>query len=194
MNVSSGPVAAVFALVLVVLAGCSGLVGQGGDGGGESSGTLTPAPVPENDPASTVRDRQVTTPSRYQTQRPNCERPPGLVVSIQLGALRTNDPRTNEGINTTWQFAAPSNRATIGSSERFVNIITEQYQPLLDAETMALGRLERSNTTVRQPVTVTTVTGETRSYVWYLEKQIGNRYDGCWMTTGVRASLGDIEG
>lgn len=189
MNARSGAVVAVIALV--VLAGCSGLIDRE-DSGTASSETLTPVPVPEDESTLHGVDARSTTPSRYQGLRPTCERPPGLVVAIQLGALRTNDPQTNDGINTTWRFAAPSNRAAIGSYERFVNIITEQYRPLLDAETMTLGRIDRSNTTARQPVTVTTVTDETRSYVWYLKRQTGGRYEGCWMTTGVRASL-DVE-
>jgi hypothetical protein len=187
-----GAVAAL--VVLVALAGCAGLVGQDGDasGGAATTETLTPVPVPETDSAPGARSRQATTPSRYQALGPTCERPPELVVAVQLGALRANDPRTNEGINTTWQFAAPSNRNAIGSYGRFVTIITEQYQPLLDAETVTLGPLQRSTTTARQPVTVTTVMGETQSYVWYLEKQTGNPYDGCWMTTGVRGALDDM--
>lgn len=188
MNARSGAVLAV--LTLVVLAGCSGPVDRASSGTAPSE-TLTPVPVPEDEPTLRGVDAQSTTPSRYQELRPTCERPPGLVVAIQLGALRTNDPETNDGINTTWRFAAPSNRETIGSYERFVNIITEQYRPLLDAETMTLGRIDQSNTTARQPVTVTTVADETQSYVWYLERQTEGRYDGCWMTTGVRASLSD---
>lgn len=75
-----------------------------------------------------------------------------------------------------------------------MNVITEQYQPLLDAQTIALGHIKRLDTTVRQPVPVTTVTGEMRSYVWYLERQNDPPHDGCWRTTGVRASLDGVGG
>jgi len=113
-----------------------------------------------------------------------------LVVTIQVGALQHNDPATNEGINATWRFAASSNRQAIGSYEQFVNIISSQYEPLLNAETVTYGPLEGGDI-VRQRVTVTTTDSETQSYVWYLEQQTGGRYDGCWMTTGVRGSVAE---
>ena len=192
MNAKVAVIAGV--VVLVVLAGCSGLVGPSGgaDGGGDpEQSTLTPVPVPEDTSDPAARQERPANYSRFNSLRPTCDRPPELVTFIQLGALRTNDPRTDEGINTTWQFAAPSNRNAIGSYERFVNLLREQYQPLLDAETVTLGSLERDEDTVEQPVTVTTETGDQRSYVWYLQRQSGGRYDGCWMTTSVRVTFID---
>lgn len=190
MNSRLTTIAGVF--LLISLAGCSGVVGPGGGGGSESTVTLTPAPIPENVSGSVANPGQSSASSRFQGLRPTCERPPELIVHIQLGALRTNDPRTNEGINATWRFAAPSNREATGSYERFVNIVTERFQPLLNAETMTFGPLRQTGMDARQRVTVTTVTGETQSYVWYLEKQTDAPYEGCWMTTGVRPSLENI--
>lgn len=178
-------------VVVVLLAGCSGLIGATGDGPGEPTETLTPVSLPERTAQSPGNQSQQPS-ARFQSLRPTCERPPELVVYIQLGALRTNDPERNEGINTTWQFAAPSNREAVGSYDRFVNLITEQYRPLLNAETLAFGPVSRTATTAEQLITVTTRDGERRSYVWYLEKQSGGRYDGCWMTTGVRSSLDSV--
>jgi hypothetical protein len=180
-------------LALVVLAGCAGLFG--GDTPGE---TLTPAPVPENQTstptasptavATTVdpgTSESVTQP-RYLALRPNCERPPGLVVHIQVSALRNNDPTTNEGINTTWEFASPSNRAVTGPYANFVDLIKENFQPLLNAETVRYGRLFRSNDTAYRNVVVIGPDGSTDSYRWAVERQSGGQYDGCWMTTSVR--------
>jgi len=178
-------------LALVVLAGCSGLIGSGGTADREDTGrqTLTPAPVPETTSDLPTQSGQSAGPSRFASLRPTCDRPPELVTYIQLGALRTNDPRTDEGINTTWQFAAPSNRDAIGSYDRFANLLREQYRPLLDAETVTVGPLRRDGDAAEQPVTVTTGTGDRRSYVWYLQRQSGGRYDGCWMTTSVRVTF-----
>jgi hypothetical protein len=180
-------------VVVVVLAGCSGLIGGTGEGPAEPTETLTPVSLPERTAQSPGNQSQQPSATRFQSLRPTCERPPELVVYIQLGALRTNDPETNEGINTTWQFAAPSNRDAVGSYDRFVNLITEQYQPLLNAETLSFGPTSRTATTAEQLITVTTRNGERRSYVWYLEKQSNGRYDGCWMTTGVRSSLDSVQ-
>jgi len=194
-------------LALVALAGCATLFG------GESTETLTPAPVPEDRTATPVAATSVTgettvdaattrttadaataTPGgsesvaqpRYLALRPNCQRPPGLVIHIQVSALQNNDPATNQGINTTWQFAAPSNRELTGPYSNFVEIIEESFQPLLNAETVEYGPLFRGNGTASRDVTVRTANGSSASYRWFVERQSGGRYDGCWMTTGVR--------
>lgn len=195
-------------LTLVVLAGCATLFG-----GGESTETLTPAPVPEEQTTSaspsapaaaettagtattgTAVDAGTGTPAgsalivqpRYLDLRPNCERPPGLVIHIQVSALRNNDPTTDEGINTTWQFAAPSNREVTGPYPNFVELMEENFQPLLDAETVSYGQLFRGNDTASRDVTVTAADGSTQSYRWFVERQSGGLYDGCWMTSSVR--------
>jgi len=181
-------------LALVALAGCAGLFG-----GDTPAETLTPAPVPENQTstptpnpttaATTTVDpenSEYVTQPRYLALRPNCERPPGLVIHIQVSALRNNDPATDEGINTTWQFASPSNRAVTGPYANFVRLIEENFQPLLNAETVRYGRLFRNNGTAFQNVVVTGPDGSIQSYRWSVQRQSGGQYDGCWMTASVR--------
>jgi len=188
-------------LALVALAGCATLFG------GESTETLTPAPVPEDRTATpgtvtaaarttatdattadatTLEPAAAVTQPRYLQLRPTCERPPGLVVHIQVSALRNNDPVTDEGINTTWQFAAPSNREVTGPYSNFVELMKENFRPLLDAETVSYGPLFRGNATASRDVTVATADGSRHSYRWIVERQSGGRYDGCWMTVSVR--------
>lgn len=181
----------------LTLAGCEGLFTTRA----ESNETLTPAPIPEQsteeptltgDPASwdgwddrSVRNDPVpVVQPRYLTLRPNCKRPPGLVVHIQVSALSNNHPSTDGGINTTWQFAAPSNRRTVGSYEAFVDVIKTQYRPVLMASTVTYGPLRRSGDTATQEVRVEHG-NQTTSYEWRLKRQTRPPYVGCWMTTAV---------
>ncbi|WP_135304963.1 DUF4864 domain-containing protein [Haloarcula amylovorans] len=198
-------------VALVCLAGCGSLFGGGADTTGAG---VTPAPVPDIEttaraPAAdangralaggmnaetgpngtTITTARTVAQPRYLSLRPNCERPPGLVVHIQINALRNNDPATNEGINTTWQFAAPSNREAIGSYANFVDVVTNQYRPLLNASTVTYETLERRGGRASQRIVVSDG-NETTAYTWYLELQTiqtTEPYGGCWMTTGVVA-------
>lgn len=190
MTAQQSALGLVSVLTLVLLAGCAGLFG-----GDTPTETLTPAPVPENETstptASTTTTVDTETPEsviqpRYLTLRPNCERPPGLVIHIQVSALRNNDPATDEGINTTWQFASPSNQAATGPYANFAELIEESFQPLLNAETVRYGRLFRDNDTAFRNVVVTGPNGSSQSYRWSVERQSGGQYDGCWMTASVR--------
>lgn len=182
-------------LVLVVFAGCAGLL-AGGDR--QPTETVTPAPVPETT-ASPTPDRSATvsttqtssdtgseTVADYSSLEPTCTRPPGLVVHIQVVALATNDPQTNDGIRTTWRFAAPSNKRYTGPYSNFERLIETRFQPLLDAETVTYGSLGGANTSTQRRVTVTASDGTSNTYIWRLEKQSTGQYDGCWMTTAVR--------
>ncbi|MBX0323218.1 DUF4864 domain-containing protein [Halomicroarcula sp. F13] len=210
MTRADSPLFLVACVALVALAGCGTFFGSGG-GQSEGGDPLTPAPRPEVSTASPTPepngrslagdpDRReywggITAPDnrtgaaqpRYLSLRPTCQRPPGLVVHIQVNALRNNDPATNEGINTTWQFAAPTNRRAVGSYETFVDVVTTQFRPLLNASTVTYEPLERDGARAHQRVTV--FTGETSAtYRWHLELQTVQTtepYGGCWMTTGV---------
>jgi hypothetical protein len=149
------------------------------------NGALVGAPAEQNYWTGlwALESDDVTQP-RYLSLRPTCERPPGLVIHIQVAALGNNDPSTDEGINTTWQFAAPSNRRVTGPYPNFVSLITERYDPLLNASAVTYGPLERDGDVATQRVSVT-VDNETTAYTWRVERQTGEPYVGCWMTTSV---------
>lgn len=191
-----GHAGALLAVALVALAGCGGV--------SPSSATetpLTPVAVPADSPTTTGAPTTTATPTpdasvpepRYLRLRPTCERPPGLVVAIQVGALRNDPPGSNEGINTTWQFAAPNNRRTIGSFARFVDVIERGYGPLLDAETVTFGPVERESGTATRRVAVRNG-NRTTAYRWTLERQRDGPMEGCWLTTSVVGIDADIGG
>ena len=190
MNWGGRGSAVVCLAVLIALAGCGQLLNPGT----QSEETVTPAPVPDQ-PAVTdtgattatadaVRETPSNTSERYRSIRPTCTRPPSLVIHVQVSALANNDPATNEGINTTWQFAAPSNRRSIGSFVRFVDVIERGYGPLLDAETVTFGPIERGNGTATRQVAVRKG-NRTTAYRWKLELQPDGPLEGCWLTTSV---------
>ncbi|MFY4812650.1 DUF4864 domain-containing protein [Haloarcula argentinensis] len=190
------PLVLVALAVLVSLAGCGAFFGTGETG---PEPTITPAAVPTDEPqvgeatdegsywgnVSVDANRSAVTQPRALELRPNCERPPGLVVHIQVLALQNNDPATNEGINTTWQFASPSNRDLTGPYSNFVRTIQSGFEPLLNATGVRYGPLDRDGNTASQPVTVVNGNGTTTSYRWTVEKQTEAPYEGCWMTAGV---------
>lgn len=193
MTPSRPSVGVVAVAALVVLAGCGQLFGAGGESPSEE--TLTPAPVPSVTtaaPTPTATDTDTDTvagagqnPSRYDSLRPTCTRPPALVVYIQVSALANNDPETNDGIAVTWRFAAPSNKRYVGPYDSFVETITSSYRPLLDAETMTYGPMERDEDQAERLVTVAS-NGTSTTYRWSLRKVTDTPLAGCWMTTGVR--------
>ncbi|GGK56265.1 DUF4864 domain-containing protein [Haloarcula sebkhae] len=193
---ASRPLVLVVLTVFVSLAGC-GAFFRTGETGPEP--TITPATVPTEEPqaveatdegsywgnVSVDANRSAVTQPRVLELRPNCKRPPGLVVHIQVLALRNNDPATNEGINTTWQFASPSNRDLTGPYANFVRTIQSRFEPLLNATGVRYGPLDRDGDTASQSVTVVNGTGATTSYQWTVKKQTEAPYEGCWMTAGV---------
>jgi hypothetical protein len=174
--------------VVAVLAGCGSVVQPASP----TTGTqLTPVTVPTDSPTAPPSKSAATrTPAspvpepRYLRLRPTCERPPGLVVAVQVGALRNNPPGSREGFNTAWRFAAPGNRRAIGSFARFVDVVERGYGPLLDAEAVTLGPVEREDGTASLRVTVRNG-NRTTAYRWRLQRQSDGPLEGCWLTTGV---------
>jgi hypothetical protein len=182
-------VAFVLVGILCLASGCAGLI-DGTERGTydvpESVTTAATTATTANDgtnarPGST--NASVEEP-RYFDLRPTCERPPSLVVAIQVGALR-NDGPDDRGLRTTYRFASPGNRAAVGPFRAFVDLIEGQYSPLLDAESASFDRFERENDTATTYVTVTGSDGEETTYRWLLERQSTGEFDGCWMTVGV---------
>jgi hypothetical protein len=128
-----------------------------------------------------------TNGSRYFALAPTCERPPGLVVAVQVAALGANDRSTaDEGIETTYRFASPENRQFVGSFEDFRQVVrSETYRPLLAYESVTFEAVERSGNVATRVVTVRDANGTASSFEFTLVRQTTAQYDGCWMTEGV---------
>ena len=139
-----------------------------------------------------------TAANRSTALEPTCDRPPLLVVQIQMNALRHNDPTTNDGIRTTRRFASPGNRRTVGSFARFVELFeTSTYAPMLSYDSAEYVP-ERVDGDVAEIRVVTRENGTVTAGYTFRLRQIGADdgsitggsagYDGCWMTDSVVAS------
>ena len=66
--------------------------------------------------------------------KPKPEINPEEVVKIQLSSLmNNNEPYLNAGIEQTWEFAHPSNRAFTGPIQRFTQMMyAPSYAVMLD--------------------------------------------------------------
>lgn len=113
--------------------------------------------------------------------------PPAAVVDTQLSALASNDePFTDAGVLTAYNFASPSNRRATGPRDRFVRMVHgPQYAPMIDHEEAVTGPVEREGTVARQRVTLTGPTGRTVTYRFRLVRQSTGQFRNCWTTAGV---------
>lgn len=144
---------------------------------------ITPTRTPTPDP---FRNE---TAAQYLSLSPTCERPPGLVVAIQVGALGTG---TDAGIETTYGFTAPSNRASLGPLSEFKSLFSGgPFAPLTSYESVEYGPVDRTGNYTRRTVAVTDAEGDTAVYEWVLGRQSGGEYDGCWMTEVVSRIYGN---
>ena len=65
-----------------------------------------------------------TSPSFAELVKPNNGIEPYLVVKIQLRSLKQNDnPKKDNGIEQTWEFAHPNNQKNTGPLDRFKTMI-----------------------------------------------------------------------
>ena len=112
---------------------------------------------------------------------------PERVVEIQLTALADNDdPVTNAGIKTAYNFASPANRRATGPLDRFIAMVeSPRYAPMVDHADATMGPLERTGDRAEQQVTVTGPDGRTVSYRFVLSVCTEEPLQGCWLTDSV---------
>ena len=122
---------------------------------------------------------------------------PKQVVINQVIALAQN---TEDGIETCFRFASPSNREQTGPLKHFSHMIRRNYSIMLLADEVWVGVELLPVTGHKQPVVRCPVVYEGHTYdgrqllmlmVFELELQSaehGGEYSGCWMTNAVRSS------
>lgn len=118
---------------------------------------------------------------------PDGSRAPAAVIAVQLQALAANDdPFTDAGIKTAYNFASPSNRRATGPLEQFVRMVsTAPYAAMVDHVSAQRGILRTSAETAEQRVELTGPDGQQRSYVFGLSRQNDGSLEGCWLTDRV---------
>ena len=120
--------------------------------------------------------------------KPNSNLKPFDVLMIQLKSLKNNNsPYKDAGIEQTWEFAHPINKASTGPLERFKRMIySNSYRILISHENTKIIILKESPDKFVFKVYVLSKDKKKYYYIWQMEKvkQKGKLKD-CWMTTGV---------
>ena len=120
--------------------------------------------------------------------KPNSNLKPFDVLTIQLDSLKNNNnPYKDAGIEQTWEFAHPINKASTGPLERFKKMIySDNYKILISHENNNVVILKESGEKLVYKVNILSKDKKKYYYIWQIEKvkQEGLLKD-CWMTTGV---------
>ena len=141
--------------------------------------TPTPAPSPEGDREALPVARQ----SRYLEATPTCERPPGLVVVIIVGALAANDPETDDGIDTAWRFSFHPETSIKHDFVRFLR--QPEFALLFTHDTAEFGPvIAHEADIVSQRVRLSNRT-RSRSFQFVVAQDRVGELEGCWRLAGI---------
>ena len=131
-----------------------------------------------------------TSTSYAELVKPNNGIEPFQVVKIQLRSLKQNDnPKKDNGIEQTWEFAHPNNQKNTGPLERFkVMIKGKSYGVLLNHLDHKVVEINSSDLKAFFQVTVLDKNKAYYKFNWTVEKYTAEGpLKGCWLTTMVSA-------
>ena len=117
---------------------------------------------------------------------------PEEVVKIQLSSLMNNNkPYLNAGIEQTWEFAHPSNRAFTGPIQRFTQMMyAPSYAVMLDHKKHDILEVKLEDNTAYFFIELTSFDGKMFGFKWTLEKvKDQGIFKDCWMTTAVSTPM-----
>ena len=120
--------------------------------------------------------------------KPNSNLEPFDVLMIQLNSLKNNNnPYKDAGIEQTWEFAHPINKASTGPLERFKQMIySDSYKILISHQSNKTIILKESVNKSVYKVYVLSKDKKKYYYIWQIEKvELEGNLKNCWMTTGV---------
>lgn len=189
-------VAAIAIAIAVVIGAASGpLGGLAGDGGTDAPATgderqrsTTPAPVPTTVPGA--GNPAPGTPAgqpRYLSLQPTCDRPPGLVVAIILGALHTAGRADDDGIEAAWRYSVKPIGSGDDPSQFATFLRQDRYRPLFTYQSAEYGPVvHHTETIVSQRVTLRT-RGQRTAYEFVLSQSEREPTAGCWQLAGISA-------
>jgi len=124
--------------------------------------------------------------------KPTPEINPEDVVRIQLSSLmNNNEPYLNAGIEQTWEFAHPSNRAFTGPIQRFTQMMyAPSYAVMLDHEKHDILEVNLEKNFAYFFIELTSIDGKMFGFKWTLEKvKEEGIFKDCWMTTAVSTPM-----
>ena len=130
--------------------------------------------------------------SHAELVKPNNGIEPYQVVKIQLRSPKQNDnPKKDNGIEQTWEFAHPNNQKNTGPFDRFMSMIKgKSYKMLLNHLDHKVIEVESTDLTALFEVTVLDKDKVYYKFKWAVEKYIkdGPLKD-CWLTTMVSSPM-----
>ena len=112
---------------------------------------------------------------------------PAEAVRAQVEALaRNDDPFTDAGIEASWAFASPSNRAATGPLSRFRGLFEGPvYGPMIGHTGARYSDPRQMGDRALVGVVVTDAGGTERGYLFELSRQAAGDCRGCWLTDSV---------
>ena len=128
--------------------------------------------------------------SHAELVKPNNGIEPFLVVQIQLRSLKQNDnPKKDNGIEQTWEFAHPNNQKNTGPLERFKTMIKgKSYGILLNHIDHKVVEIKSNDLKAFFEVTVLDKDKAYYKFNWTVEKYTAEGpLKDCWLTTMVTA-------
>ena len=120
--------------------------------------------------------------------KPNSDIKPFQVVKIQLTGLMKNDKSYKDaGIDQTWEFAHPNNKAFTGPLDNFREMIKgESYKMLIDHSEHDIKEIYSNEKLAIFEVTVLDINNKYFKFKWQVEKYLVNGpLKNCWLTTVV---------
>ena len=130
--------------------------------------------------------------SHAELVKPNNGIEPFLVVQIQLRSLKQNDnPKKDNGIEQTWEFAHPNNQKNTGPLDRFKTMIKgKSYGMLLNHLDHKVVEIKSTDSTAIFEVTVLDRDKTYYTFKWTVEKYTAEGpLKDCWLTTMVSAPI-----
>ena len=134
----------------------------------------------------------ITLNANAELVEPNSGIEPYQVVKIQLRSLKKNDdPKKDNGIEQTWEFAHPSNQKNTGPFNRFKTMIKgKSYMMLLNHLDHKVVEVKSTDLTALFEVTVLDKDKAYYKFNWTVEKYTAEGpLKGCWLTTMVSAPM-----
>ena len=112
---------------------------------------------------------------------------PEQVVQYQVAALqRSDDPKSDAGIERAFRFASPNNKEATGPLENFARIVkSPAYSPLLNNRSSSIVGCEVKGDQAKVGVKIVAADGREWTYIFILSKQNQGDFINCWMTDGV---------
>ena len=120
--------------------------------------------------------------------KPNSDLKPFQVLMIQLNSLKNNNnPYKDAGIEQTWEFAHPFNKASTGPLGKFKQMIySDNYKILISHKNSKTIILKEAPNKFVYKVYVLSKDKKKYYYIWQIEKvKQEGKFKNCWMTTGV---------